>query len=46
MDLRMQPRNDRHVPGPVGSETMMPLPPRLPWAEPLGKNHAHATPAR
>ena len=37
MGLRMQPRNDKHVPGPVGSETMMPLPPRLPRAEPLGK---------
>jgi hypothetical protein len=37
MGLRMQPRNDKHVPGPVGSETMMPLPPRPPRAEPLGK---------
>jgi hypothetical protein len=29
--------SQQHVPGPVGSETMMPLPHRLPRAEPLGK---------
>ncbi len=29
--------SQQHVPGPVGSETMMSLPHRLPRAEPLGK---------
>jgi len=37
--------SQQHVPGPVGSETTMPLPHRLPRTEPLGKI-THATPAR